>query len=143
MPSPFRFHHTLEISGAVPSLGRSSWVFWDAASVDGPQSALTRSLQRDPLLEERVRRLPTIPRVGRITALTWALDMGDIPRFLSIRQAISYCGLCGDEKKSAQNQYAHRFRNSATNMFSVSGQECMSMSRNVLLLDTPYCSVHS
>ena len=27
--------------------------------------------------------------------------MGDISRFRSIRQAISYCGLCGDEKRSA------------------------------------------
>jgi transposase len=64
-------------------------------------SALIRSLQRDPLLAERVRRLQTIPCVGRVTALTWALEMGDISRFPSIRQAISYCGLCGDERKSA------------------------------------------
>jgi transposase len=28
--------------------------------------------------------------------------MGDISRFRSIRQAISYCGLCGDEKRSAE-----------------------------------------
>src|SRR3954453_15686564 len=27
--------------------------------------------------------------------------MGDISRFRSIKQAISYCGLCGDEKSSA------------------------------------------
>jgi len=27
--------------------------------------------------------------------------MGDVARFRSIRQAISYCGLCGDEKSSA------------------------------------------
>ena len=66
------------------------------------ESALIRSLQRDPLLAERVRRLQTIPCVGRITALTWALEMGDISRFRSIRQAISYCGLCGDEKRSAE-----------------------------------------
>jgi transposase len=65
------------------------------------ESALIRSLQRDPLLAERVRRLQTIPCVGRVTALTWALEMGDISRFPSIRQAISYCGLCGDERKSA------------------------------------------
>src|SRR5213594_623949 len=66
------------------------------------ECALIRSLQRDPLLAERVRRLQTIPCVGRITALTWALEMGDISRFRSIRQAISYCGLCGDEKRSAE-----------------------------------------
>ena len=67
----------------------------------GIESALIRSLQRDPLLAKRVQRLQTIPAVGKITALTWALEMGDISRFRSIRQAISYCGLCGDEQKSA------------------------------------------
>ncbi len=66
------------------------------------ESALVRSLQRDPLLTVRVQRLKTVPGVGPITALTWALEMGDISRFRSIRQAISYCGLCGDEKRSAE-----------------------------------------
>jgi transposase len=63
--------------------------------------ALLSSLQRDPLLAERIKRLRTVPGVGPITALTWALEMGDASRFRSIRQAISYCGLCGDEKSSA------------------------------------------
>src|SRR6516165_2122671 len=63
--------------------------------------ALVSSLQRDPLLAERIQRLRTVPGVGPITALTWALEMGDTSRFRSIRQAISYCGLCGDEKSSA------------------------------------------
>jgi transposase len=65
------------------------------------EGAIIRSLQRDPLLAKRVRRLQTIPAVGKVTALSWALEMGDISRFRSIRQAISYCGLCGDEKRSA------------------------------------------
>ena len=39
--------------------------------------------------------------MGPITALTWALEIGDYTRFSSIKQAISYCGLCGDEKSSA------------------------------------------
>src|SRR6201999_1953452 len=63
--------------------------------------ALVSSLQRDPLLKERLRRLQTVPGVGPITALTWALEMGEVTRFTSIKQAISYCGLCGDEKSSA------------------------------------------
>ena len=66
------------------------------------ESALVRSLQPDPLLTVRIKRLKTVPGVGPITALTWALEMGDISRFRSIRQAISYCGLCGDEKRSAE-----------------------------------------
>ena len=63
--------------------------------------ALVSSLQRDPLLSERIQHLRTVPGVGPITALTWALEMGDISRFRSIPHAISYCGLCGDEKSSA------------------------------------------
>ena len=59
------------------------------------------SLERDPLLAERIKRLRTVPGVGPITALTWALEIGDVARFRSIRQAISYCGLCGAEKSSA------------------------------------------
>jgi len=62
---------------------------------------LVSSLERDPLLADRIRRLRTVPGVGPITALTWALEVGDVSRFRSIRQAISYCGLCGAEKSSA------------------------------------------
>ena len=65
------------------------------------ESALVRSLQRDSLLVERVERLMTIPAVGPITALTWALEVGDVQRFSSIKKAISYCGLCGAEQSSA------------------------------------------
>jgi transposase len=65
------------------------------------ESALVRSLQRDSLLVERVERLMTIPAVGPITALTWALEVGDVQRFSSIKKAISYCGLCGAQKSSA------------------------------------------
>jgi transposase len=64
------------------------------------ESALVRSLQRDPLLRQRIERLMTIPAVGPITALTWALEVGEVRRFSSIKKAISYCGLCGAEKRS-------------------------------------------
>ena len=39
--------------------------------------ALVSSLQRDPLLADRIKRLWTVPGVGPITALTWALEMGE------------------------------------------------------------------
>ena len=57
------------------------------------ESALVRSLESDALLVDRVERLMTIPAVGPITALTWALEVGDVQRFSS-------CGLCGAEKSS-------------------------------------------
>jgi transposase len=63
--------------------------------------ALVSSLERDPILAERIKNLRTVPGVGPITALTWALEIGDVARFRSTKQAISYCGLCGDEKSSA------------------------------------------
>jgi len=64
------------------------------------ESALVRSLERVSLLVERVERLMSIPSVGPITALTWALEVGDVQRFSSIKKAVSYCGLCGAEKSS-------------------------------------------
>jgi transposase len=63
--------------------------------------ALVSSLERDPLLAERLKNLRTVPGIGPVTALTWALEIGDVSRFRSVKQAISYCGLCGDEKSSA------------------------------------------
>ena len=55
--------------------------------------ALVSSLERDPLLKERIRPANGAG-VGPITALNWALEMGEISRFRSIKQAVSYCGLC-------------------------------------------------
>ena len=65
------------------------------------ENALIRSLECDPLLSHRVERLMSIPAIGPITALTWALEVGEVQRFSSIKKAISYCGLCGDEQRSA------------------------------------------
>ena len=67
------------------------------------ESALVRSLERDQFLVERVERLMSIPSIGPITALTWALEVGEVQRFSSIKKAISYCGLCGDEQRSGNS----------------------------------------
>jgi len=64
--------------------------------------ALVSSLRRNPLLADRIEYLRTVPGVWPITAVTWALEIGDVSRFRSVKQAISYCGLCGDEKSSAE-----------------------------------------
>jgi hypothetical protein len=64
------------------------------------ENALIRSLQHDQLLAERVERLMSIPAIGPITALTWALEVGEAQRFSSIKKALSYCGLCGEQKDS-------------------------------------------
>ena len=62
---------------------------------------LVSALLADPLLAERVERLRTIAGVGEITALTWALEIGEPTRFPNARHAISYCGLCAAQKESA------------------------------------------
>src|SRR5215472_12589349 len=67
------------------------------------ESALIHSLEQDRLLAERVERLMSIPAIGPITALTWALEIGEVHRISSIKKAISYCGLCGDEQRSGNS----------------------------------------
>ena len=69
------------------------------------QKRLARTLKENQLIRERVRRLMTIPGVGEITALTWALEICEPERFSSIDQAVSYCGLCSAQKESAGKEY--------------------------------------
>jgi len=47
--------------------------------------ALITTLEKDPVLSERLRRLRIIPGVGPITALSWALEIGDYTRFRSVK----------------------------------------------------------
>ena len=62
---------------------------------------LVHMLENDSLLAERVARLMSVPGIGVILALTWALEIGEVARFPSQKAAISYCGLCGAEQSSA------------------------------------------
>lgn len=65
------------------------------------QKRLLAALRGHALIRERVRRLMTISGVGEVTALTWVLEIGDPKRFGSVRQAVSYCGLCSAQRESA------------------------------------------
>jgi transposase len=65
------------------------------------QKRLLRALRDHPQLRTRVERLMSIRGVGEVTALTWALEVGDPNRFGSIRQAVSYCGLSSAQQESA------------------------------------------
>jgi transposase len=71
---------------------------------ESTQKRLVRELLADPELARRVERLMTIPAVGEITALTWALEVGDPQRFHSSSDAMSYCGLTAALKSSAGKQ---------------------------------------
>jgi transposase len=65
------------------------------------QKRLVEALRNNPLLNGRVERLMSIPGVGEITALTWALEIDDPHRFSNRKKAVSYCGLCSGEDESA------------------------------------------
>jgi len=43
----------------------------------------------------------SIRGIGEVMALTWVLEIGEVSRFSSARQAISYCGLCSAQRESA------------------------------------------
>jgi transposase len=68
---------------------------------DSFQKKLLKGLANNEALRERVQRLMSIDCVGEVTALTWALEIGDPHRFSTIAKAISYCGLCSCQVESA------------------------------------------
>ena len=68
------------------------------------QWQLLDRLQKQPLLAKRVTVLMSIRGVGEVTALTWALEVGDPRRFPSVGDAVSYCGLTSALDSSADKQ---------------------------------------
>ena len=68
------------------------------------QWQLLDRLQKQPLLAKRVTVLMSIRGVGEVTALTWALEVGDPQRFPSVGDAVSYCGLTSALDSSADKQ---------------------------------------
>lgn len=73
-------------------------------ALQATQRGLLCKLQKHPRLAERVNRLKSIPGVGEVTALTWALEIGDPHRIPSIDDAVSYCGLTSALVSSAGKQ---------------------------------------
>ena len=101
------FHELLEnVSDIPPSvkdllmLSRAGFEMFQES-----QKRLIQSLRTDALIRERVYRLMTIAGVGEVTALTWVLEIGNPSRFGSIRQALSYCGLCSAQRESAGKEH--------------------------------------
>jgi transposase len=70
-------------------------------SFDATQKQLLRALAENGALKARVERLMTIPSVGPVLSLTWALEIVDPHRFSAIRKAVSYCGLSSRYIESA------------------------------------------
>lgn len=69
------------------------------------QKKLIKVLKEDDLIGQRVERLMSIQGVGEVLALTWVLEIGEVSRFSSSRQAISYCGLCSAQRESAGKEH--------------------------------------
>jgi len=69
------------------------------------QRQLLERLAQDEPLAKRVELLMTVPAVGVVTALTWALEVGEPQRFTSVANAFSYCGLTSAQKSSAGKEY--------------------------------------
>lgn len=68
------------------------------------QAKLLKRLQQDVRLKQRLEILKSIRGVGTVTALTWALEIGEAHRFRSIARAQSYCGLTSALEESAGKQ---------------------------------------
>jgi len=69
------------------------------------QQRLVKGLHADAGLRERVERLQSIRSVGEILALTCALEIGEVKRFPSIADAVSYCGLTSAQHNSAGKEH--------------------------------------
>ncbi len=68
------------------------------------EKKLVRGLETHPQIAERVARLMTIPGVGPVVGLTWALEVGPVERLGNIARAQSFCGLTSALKESAGKQ---------------------------------------
>jgi transposase len=72
------------------------------------QKLLVAKLLKHPALEARVQLLMSVPGVGEITALTWALEIGEVSRIRSAKNAMSYCGLTSAQDTSGGSSHRHR-----------------------------------
>ena len=100
------FSHLLDTLEEVPAsvkdllcLSRGAFEMFQAV-----QKQLIQKLLDHAALRERVQRLTTIDGIGEITALTWALEIGDPERFSSCGKVMSYCGLTSALRSSADKQ---------------------------------------
>jgi transposase len=97
------FSHLLDTLEEVPDsvkdllhLSRGALEMFQAV-----QKQLIQKLLAHAALRERVEHLTSIDGVGEITALTWALEIGDPWRFSSCAKVMSYCGLTSALRSSA------------------------------------------
>jgi transposase len=61
-----------------------------------------RSLSRTPAYQEDVNHLISVPGIGRLSAMIWLTELGDIHRFKSFDKLCSYIGLIPIEHSSGE-----------------------------------------
>jgi Transposase IS116/IS110/IS902 family len=76
---------------------------------------------RDPSLAERLKNLRTVPGVGPITALTWALEIGDVFRFRSVKQASVVAGFVLTRKAQQKRFCEHHSLSSGRSTSACAG----------------------
>ena len=91
--------HVPESVKALLRLSRGAMEMFEAT-----QQRLLVELRNNACLAQRINLLKSIQCVGEVTALTWALEVGDPHRFSSVARAVSYCGLTSALVSSADKQ---------------------------------------
>lgn len=100
------FAHLLKSLEEIPESVRD-WLRLSRGAMEmfqATQKRLVQQLLAHPNLGQRVERLASIAGVGEMTALSWALEIGDPHRFSSCAKVMSYCGLTSALKSSADKQ---------------------------------------
>lgn len=69
---------------------------------------LDKLIQAEAKNDDDCQRLMSIPGVGCLTALVVRAEIGDISRFSSAEQLVSYCGLAPSVRQSADSIYYGR-----------------------------------
>lgn len=103
-----------EVPGSVKDLlqySRSTLEMLEAT-----QKRILQRLQGSGLLAKRINLLQSIPGVGQVTSLTWALEIMDAQRFSSVSKVVSYCGLtaalvssAGKDRRGPISKQRNRF----------------------------------
>ena len=69
------------------------------------EAEIEKMVEAEAAKDEVCKLLTSIPGVGPLTALVVRAEIGDIRRFSSAEQLISYCGLCPSVRQSADKIY--------------------------------------
>ena len=113
-----------EMPESLPELLQLSRTAMDTLTAMDRQ--LLKALEQDPVLATRVERLMTIPAVGPVLALTWALEVGDVRRFASLRARSVIAGCVGPSIARLANNSEPLFQKTATSIC----RQCWSRRRN-------------